>query len=131
RVEVRDTGIGVPEEEQARIFDRFYQVERVVSRKAGGTGLGLSIVKSLVQALGGELGVQSFAGDGHSSVNGREPGGDDQLEGGAGEASESAIAQNGTMFYFTLPAAPSVGASAGPRATQESGPVSPGPALGS
>jgi signal transduction histidine kinase len=57
RVEVRDTGIGIPEEEQARVFDRFYQVEGVVTRRAGGTGLGLSIVKILVQAHGGEVGV--------------------------------------------------------------------------
>lgn len=59
RVEVRDTGIGIPPEVQARVFDRFYQVDEVVTRKAGGTGLGLSIVKELVQAHGGEVGVSS------------------------------------------------------------------------
>jgi signal transduction histidine kinase len=61
---VRDTGMGIPEEELPRIFDRFYQVEKVATRKAGGTGLGLSIVKSIVEALGGTVTVASRVGEG-------------------------------------------------------------------
>jgi len=89
RVEVRDTGIGIPEEEQARIFDRFYQVESVVTRRAGGTGLGLSIVKILVQAQGGEVGVSS-------STPCETP--------AAGRAPSSGEQPCGSTFYFTLPA---------------------------
>ena len=58
-LEVRDTGIGIPPEEQARIFERFYRVDKARSRELGGTGLGLSIVKHLVQAMHGEVHVQS------------------------------------------------------------------------
>lgn len=61
---VHDTGMGIPEEELPRIFDRFYQVEKVATRKAGGTGLGLSIVKNIVEALGGTVTVDSRVGEG-------------------------------------------------------------------
>jgi two-component system phosphate regulon sensor histidine kinase PhoR len=64
KIHVRDTGIGIPEEELPRIFDRFYQVEKVATRKAGGTGLGLSIVKHLVDSMGGAVSVQSHVGEG-------------------------------------------------------------------
>jgi signal transduction histidine kinase len=103
RVEVRDTGIGIPEEEQDRIFDRFYQVERLVSRKAGGTGLGLSIVKHLVEALGGELGVQSFARSEKHSSEGRMAANGGRSTDGYGDHPEGGI-EGGTMFYFTVPA---------------------------
>jgi signal transduction histidine kinase len=63
---VHDTGMGIPEEELPRIFDRFYQVEKVATRKAGGTGLGLSIVKSIVEGLGGTVAVASRIGEGTS-----------------------------------------------------------------
>ena len=63
-IEVVDTGIGVPEEDQARIFERFYVVDRSRSRKAGGTGLGLSIVKHIVSLHGGEIRLQSRPGGG-------------------------------------------------------------------
>src|SRR5205823_9388234 len=95
RVEVRDTGIGIPEEEQARIFDRFYQVESVVTRRAGGTGLGLSIVKILVQAQGGEVGVSS-------SKLCETP--------GAGFQPPDNDSACGSTFYFTLPAMQTPGA---------------------
>ncbi|MFZ2055719.1 MAG: ATP-binding protein [Candidatus Aminicenantales bacterium] len=63
-IEVVDTGIGIPKEDQARIFERFYVVDKSRSRKAGGTGLGLSIVKHIVSLHGGEILFQSRPGSG-------------------------------------------------------------------
>lgn len=59
RVEVADTGDGVPIDEQSRIFNAFTQVDMTSTRKSGGVGLGLSIVKALVEAHGGVVGVRS------------------------------------------------------------------------
>jgi two-component system phosphate regulon sensor histidine kinase PhoR len=64
RIEVRDDGIGIPKEDLPRIFERFYRVEKARSRDLGGTGLGLAIVKHLVQAMGGEIYVESELGRG-------------------------------------------------------------------
>jgi two-component system phosphate regulon sensor histidine kinase PhoR len=64
RVRVRDSGIGIPEEDLGRIFERFYRVDKARSRALGGTGLGLAIVKHLVQSLGGEISVASRLGEG-------------------------------------------------------------------
>ncbi|MEO8921577.1 MAG: ATP-binding protein [Caldimonas sp.] len=64
RLQVRDSGRGISEEEQAKIFAPFYQVDSSESRRSGGTGLGLAIVQSLVQLLGGKLRVQSTPGIG-------------------------------------------------------------------
>lgn len=58
---VKDTGIGIPEEDLPNIFDRFYRVDKARSREAGGSGLGLSIVKSTVNEHGGE--VEAFKND--------------------------------------------------------------------
>jgi two-component system phosphate regulon sensor histidine kinase PhoR len=63
-VEVRDTGIGIPEEHLPHLFERFYVVDKSRSRKLGGTGLGLSIVKHVVKAHGGRISVSSRPGDG-------------------------------------------------------------------
>jgi two-component system phosphate regulon sensor histidine kinase PhoR len=64
RIDVADTGIGIPRELQVRIFERFYRVDKARSRRVGGTGLGLAIVKHLVQAFGGRIEVASEPGKG-------------------------------------------------------------------
>jgi heavy metal sensor kinase len=64
RVDVVDTGIGIPVEEQPYLFDRFYRVDKARNRMDGGTGLGLSIVKSIAVAHGGLVSVQSLPGQG-------------------------------------------------------------------
>ncbi len=64
QVSVTDTGIGIPRKDLPRIFERFYRVDPGRSRALGGTGLGLAIVKHLVQAMGGQLGVESQPGQG-------------------------------------------------------------------
>ena len=63
-VRVRDTGVGLEAKHLARIFERFYRVDKGRSRDMGGTGLGLSIVKHLVGAMGGEVRVESAPGAG-------------------------------------------------------------------
>ena len=63
-ITVRDTGVGIPPEHLARVFERFYRVDKARSREAGGTGLGLAIVKHLARAHGGEAEVASELGRG-------------------------------------------------------------------
>lgn len=61
-----DTGIGIPSKDLARIFERFYRVDKSRSRKIGGTGLGLSIVKHVLQSIDGKLEISSKLGMGTS-----------------------------------------------------------------
>jgi signal transduction histidine kinase len=63
-IEIEDTGEGIPEEDQGRIFDRFFRVDKARSREKGGAGLGLSICKWIVQAHGGEISLKSALGQG-------------------------------------------------------------------
>ncbi len=66
RFEVKDTGFGMSQEAQVRIFDKFSQGDSSTTRQYGGTGLGLTICKSLVELMGGEIGVESTEGIGTS-----------------------------------------------------------------
>ncbi len=63
---VRDTGIGIPEEDVPRVFERFYRVDKVRSRSMGGTGLGLAIVKHILDAHGTKITVYSKVNEGTS-----------------------------------------------------------------
>ena len=83
RVEVVDTGRGIPAEHLDRVFDRFYRVDTARSRKEGGTGLGLAIVKQILEAHGETIHVESTKGRGtrfwfELPLAAAEPGGDGQ-----------------------------------------------------
>jgi len=63
-IEVADTGIGIPPEEQDRVFERFYQVDGSINRRYKGVGLGLGLVRAVVTAHGGSVEVESVVGEG-------------------------------------------------------------------
>jgi two-component system phosphate regulon sensor histidine kinase PhoR len=64
RIDVQDTGAGIPQEDLVRIFERFYRVEKSRTRESGGTGLGLAIVKHAIESQGGTISVNSRLGVG-------------------------------------------------------------------
>lgn len=66
QLEVRDTGIGIPEDQMQNIFDPFWQAEQSTNRRAEGTGLGLSVMRQMVRLLGGEVLLDSMPGEGTS-----------------------------------------------------------------
>jgi len=63
-ITISDTGIGIPKDEQARVFERFYRVEQSRGRKTGGAGLGLSIVNHIVRYHKGSINLTSEPGEG-------------------------------------------------------------------
>jgi signal transduction histidine kinase len=63
-VEVADSGFGISDEEQERLFTRFFRTDAAVKRAIQGTGLGLSIVKAIVEGHGGTISVESAEGEG-------------------------------------------------------------------
>lgn len=67
-ISIKDNGVGIPEEDLERIFERFYRVDKMRSRNTGGTGLGLSIVKNLLHTMGGKISVTSKVDSGSEFV---------------------------------------------------------------
>ena len=67
-ISVRDTGIGIPEQEKERIFERFYRIDKSRSKELGGTGLGLSIVKHGAKYHGASVTIESKMGEGSTFV---------------------------------------------------------------
>ncbi len=63
-ISISDQGIGIPHEEQERIFERFYQIDGSTTRRYGGTGLGLAVAKEIIQAHGGHITLKSTVGQG-------------------------------------------------------------------
>jgi signal transduction histidine kinase len=86
RVEVSDTGPGIPADALPHVFERFWRGDKSRSRAQGGAGLGLAIAKQWVEGHGGRIGVESKTGVAAPQENGNEP-----------------TRPSGTTFWFTLP----------------------------
>lgn len=98
-IAVQDQGIGIPEAEQERIFERFYQVQRGPERRSGGSGLGLYIARAYAEAMGGRIHVRSRPGQG-STFTVTLPAADaagvaDVVEGGTDHAGITSVAPRG------------------------------------
>jgi signal transduction histidine kinase len=68
RLEVSDTGIGIPDQERERLFERFFRAQSALERQIQGTGLGLYISKAIVDAHDGRIGVDSVPGEGTTFI---------------------------------------------------------------
>jgi signal transduction histidine kinase len=68
RIEVSDTGIGIPDQERERLFERFFRAQAALERQIQGSGLGLYISKAIVDAHDGRIGVNSIPGEGTTFI---------------------------------------------------------------
>ncbi|HEU4674579.1 MAG TPA: ATP-binding protein [Motilibacteraceae bacterium] len=125
-VSVTDQGIGIPERDLERIFERFYRVDPARSRATGGTGLGLSIVKHVVANHGGELSVWSVEGAG-STFTMRLPAPVGSVAAPAPTPADPATRASGAGQPGWLPAGAPTGGPTASTGAPAAGPSSPSP----
>ncbi len=99
-IEIADSGIGMNEEGTARCFDRFWQAETSDVRRFGGTGVGLYIVRSLVEGMGGQIGVRSMLGKGTTFTIGLRRATDADLEVAPAAISEPGVGKRTMIQEF-------------------------------